>query len=102
MSDVIIHRYVEPNLRKLKRNKNAECGKCMMAEKTHLLDGGEGYLCNAALYDIKTLACFIPNEIDNNTNLETPINADHCVCCGVIIPEGQMVCPNCLVTVKER
>ena len=29
-------------------------------------------------------------------------NADRCVCCGAIIPEGQMVCPNRLVTVKER
>lgn len=28
-------------------------------------------------------------------------NVDRCVCCGAIIPEGQMVCPNCLVTVKE-
>ena len=26
----------------------------------------------------------------------TPITADTCVCCGAIIPEGQMVCPNCL------
>lgn len=33
---------------------------------------------------------------------ETPTtNADRCVCCGAIIPDGQMVCPNCLVTVKE-
>lgn len=33
---------------------------------------------------------------------ETPTeNADRCVCCGAIIPEGQIVCPNCLVTVKE-
>ena len=29
------------------------------------------------------------------------MNVDRCVCCGAIIPEGQMVCPNCLVTVKE-
>lgn len=29
-------------------------------------------------------------------------NADRCVCCGAIIPEGNMVCPNCLVAVKER
>lgn len=28
-------------------------------------------------------------------------NADRCVCCGEIIPEGRMVCPNCLLTVKE-
>lgn len=28
-------------------------------------------------------------------------NTDTCVCCGAIIPEGQMVCPNRLVAVKE-
>ena len=27
---------------------------------------------------------------------------NHCICCGEIIPEGRMVCPNCLVTVKEN
>lgn len=26
---------------------------------------------------------------------------DRCVCCGAVIPEGRMVCPNCLVYVKE-
>ena len=30
------------------------------------------------------------------------MNEDRCVCCGEIIPEGQMVCPNCLVYVKEE
>jgi hypothetical protein len=30
------------------------------------------------------------------SNLETPTtNADRCVCCGAIIPEGSMVCTNC-------
>jgi hypothetical protein len=29
------------------------------------------------------------------------MNEDRCVCCGEIIPEGQWVCPNCLVTVKH-
>lgn len=28
-------------------------------------------------------------------------NADRCVCCGEIIPEGQMICPNCLVKTKD-
>lgn len=60
MAYVIVHQYVEANLKRLKRNKNADCSKCMMAEKTPLLDGGEGYLCKAALYDVKTLACFVP------------------------------------------
>lgn len=33
---------------------------------------------------------------------ETPTeNADRCVCCGEIIPEGRQVCPNCLVAVKK-
>ena len=27
---------------------------------------------------------------------------DRCVCCGEIIPEGMMVCPNCLVASKEE
>lgn len=27
---------------------------------------------------------------------------NRCVCCGEIIPEGMMVCPNCLVTSKEE
>lgn len=27
---------------------------------------------------------------------------DRCVCCGEIIPEGQMACPHCLVTVREE
>ncbi len=21
--------------------------------------------------------------------------SDHCVCCGILVPEGFMVCPNC-------
>lgn len=32
---------------------------------------------------------------------ETHTNADRCVCCGEIIPEGRQVCPNCLATVKN-
>jgi hypothetical protein len=62
MNDVIVHKYVEPDLNNLKTNKNADCCNCLMAEKTQLLDGDEGYLCKAKLYDIKTLACFVPKE----------------------------------------
>lgn len=65
MSYVIVHRYVEPNLQKLKTNRNADCSKCMMSEKTERLDGEDTYLCKSALYDIKTLACFTPKENDN-------------------------------------
>ena len=60
MGEVIVHKYVEPNLKKLKKNENADCENCILSEKTHLLDGGEGYLCKASLYDIKTLACYVP------------------------------------------
>lgn len=27
---------------------------------------------------------------------------DRCVCCGAIIPEGRMVCPQCEAAAKER
>ena len=27
---------------------------------------------------------------------------DTCICCGAIIPEGVMVCPNCLLCVKQE
>ena len=30
----------------------------------------------------------------------TIMNEDRCVCCGAVIPEGRMVCPNCLLYVK--
>ena len=60
MGEVIVHEYVEPNLKNLKKNENADCKNCILSEKTPLLDGGDGYLCKAALYDIKTLACYVP------------------------------------------
>ena len=35
--------------------------------------------------------------------VKTPTtNADRCVCCGAIIPEGSMVCTNCNGAVNER
>lgn len=61
MNDIIIHQYSEPDLLNLIPNKNADCCNCMMAEKTPLLEGGEGYLCKASLYNIKTLSCFVPD-----------------------------------------
>lgn len=27
---------------------------------------------------------------------------DRCICCGEIIPEGMMACPNCLVASKKK
>lgn len=62
MSYVVVHQYVKPDLKRLERNEKADCSKCMMAERTPLLDGGEGYLCKASLYDTKTLACFVPER----------------------------------------
>ncbi len=69
MNDVIIHRYTEPDLLNLTPNGTADCCNCMLAEKTRILGGVEGYLCKAALYDINTLACFIPREVTHDANL---------------------------------
>ena len=29
-------------------------------------------------------------------------DADRCVCCGTIVPEGRMVCPQCEYKTKEN
>jgi hypothetical protein len=29
-------------------------------------------------------------------------NVDRCICCGEIIPEGMLACPNCLVASKQQ
>ena len=59
MGEVIIHKFVEPNLKRLKKDKEADCTKCVFAKETLLIDGGKGYRCIARLYDINTLQCFV-------------------------------------------
>lgn len=61
MGEVIVHSYAAPNLRRLKRRETAKCVTCKLSEKTRLIDGEDGYLCIASLYDIKTLACYVPD-----------------------------------------
>lgn len=53
---IIIHQYPEQKLRKLAVNEDANCETCALAEK---MDVTDKYLCKAALYDIKTLACHV-------------------------------------------
>lgn len=62
MNHVIVHKYVEADLSHLEKNEAADCSECLLAEKTNFLEGGEGFVCKAALYDIATLQCFIPKE----------------------------------------
>ena len=33
---------------------------------------------------------------------ENPMSEDRCICCGEIVPEGRMVCPNCEKPKKPR
>ena len=62
MAEVIVHRFVEQKVKNLKRNEYADCTKCALSERIKLMDGEEGLRCHAALYDVKTLACFIPKD----------------------------------------
>ena len=75
MSYVIIHEYAEQNLRHLKKCNGADCSNCAMAEKTRVLGGDEGYLCKAKLYDIKTLACFVPKLYSTEMGFGVAIDA---------------------------
>lgn len=59
MGVVVIHECVEQNLRKLAKNEEADCKNCAFAEKAGAVDGVDEYICHAALYDIKTLACYV-------------------------------------------
>lgn len=34
-------------------------------------------------------------------NVMWKLNAEHCVCCGAIIPEGRQVCPDCEKGAKD-
>ena len=58
----VIHRYENKSLRNLKKNEDADCTKCAFAEKTPDIEGGYAWICNAALYDIETLSCFVPRN----------------------------------------
>lgn len=58
----VIHRYENKSLRNLKKNEDADCTKCAFAEKPRDIEGGYVWLCNAALYDIETLSCFVPRD----------------------------------------
>ena len=64
MSHVIVHSYEPPNFSKIGKKAprpDERCEYCMLAEKTRLVDGEDGYLCKARLYDAKTLMCFVPD-----------------------------------------
>jgi hypothetical protein len=50
-------------------------------------------------YTVNSVTHWMP--LPEQPKQEQQANTDRCVCCGAIIPEGQIVCPNCLVTVKE-
>lgn len=65
----VIHNYEKKNLRKLARNENADCTKCAFAEKVPDIEEGYVYLCHAALYDIKTLSCFVPKPDNQKSEL---------------------------------
>jgi hypothetical protein len=55
----VIHRFVKANFRKLTVNEEANCETCALAEKVKSIEGDEVMLCNAALYHIPTLSCYV-------------------------------------------
>ena len=59
MPYVVIHDFVEKNLKELVKNENADCTSCAFSEKIRSIDGVDELLCKAALYDSETLACYV-------------------------------------------
>lgn len=64
MKKKVNHRYPKKNLKNLQREEFADCTKCALSEKSK--EDDYTWYCNAALYDIKTLSCFVPKEGDND------------------------------------
>ena len=64
-----------------------DCKNCLHVEVCGKYSATGGYIRNCK-YFIERQPVWSENE-------------DHCICCGATIPEGRMVCPNCLVAVKE-
>ena len=60
------------------RIQRTEENKCMCKEFREMEEG----TCHCGLYI----------KIKDKPAAE---NVDRCICCGAIIPEGRMVCPNC-------
>ena len=64
MGYVVIHKFVEQDVRHLEKNAHADCESCAMSRRSKGLDYDDCLLCEAALYDTETLACFIPRDED--------------------------------------
>lgn len=62
MNNKVNHRYPKKNLKNLRRADEADCTKCAFAEKS--ATEANTWYCNAALYDIETLSCFVPRKDD--------------------------------------
>lgn len=67
-----IRRFIQANI------VRSEDTKCMCKEFREMEEG----TCHCGLYI----------KIKDKPASE---NANHCICCGAVIPEGRMVCPNC-------
>ena len=70
-----------------KQGLTSECKACPYREHNNV--------CMDALMEDALAVINYLEEKQAISNNRQATNADHCVCCGAIIPEGQMVCPNC-------
>ena len=62
---IVVHDYVGPDFNNMEASipyDDAACELCRFAERTKLLDGGEGIVCPVRLFDIEKLRCFVPGE----------------------------------------
>lgn len=45
----------------------------------------------------------MPNDYQSTPLIYSPMDgANHCVCCGAVIPEGSIICPLCADGVEHK
>lgn len=58
----VFHYAPVKQLRNLQVNEDADCGSCALANRVIVAGDEDMILCRAALYDARTLACYVPGS----------------------------------------
>ena len=86
-------------------NKNNQCKAKeinLSNGNVHTVHQGFMHIWQCRAFEMSEQAKQFRKELDKYFgSMGQTTNEDRCVCCGAIIPDGQMVCPNCCAAVKE-
>ena len=87
-------------------NKNNQCKAKeinLSNGNVHTVHQGLLHICKCKAFEMSEDVKRMSKELEKHFgSMDRNANADHCICCGAIIPEGNIVCSNCLVDVEGK